>query len=264
MSLKKGGVHIKQQKLNAAKESSKYWIYLIDGEYLGIINNQKILGATTSKSEAIKSVKAEDKILFSASLSNKKSISFIGYGPVECTFDNDKCSLGVFKSERKIKLKGIKYFTEPVPVKDVEDNLKFIKNKENSSSYFKSEFREIPGEDFNYIIKRMNSSKAFPCYFEKISFTMDEFLNNSINGLYEMVKSTEESNQIEIKEFINLLHKLVSSYGISKSYEDILLYYSQNIWKLGFQHSPSRNPDNLVELYGPRGNSHRFGYIKLI
>ena len=110
----------------------------------------------------------------------------------------------------------------------------------------------------------MNSSKAFPGYFEKLSFTMDEFLNSSINGLYELVKNTEESNQIEIKEFVKLLHKFVNSYGISKSYEDILQYYSQNIWKLGLKHSPSRNPDKLVKLYGPRGNSHRFGYIKLI
>ena len=168
------------------------------------------------------------------------------------------------KSERKVKLKGIKYFTEPIPVKDIAGDLKFIKNKENLPYPFKSEFMEIGEEDFNYIVTRMNSTKTFPVYFEKISFTMDLFLNNSIKVTYELVKNSEESNQIEIKEFIKILHKLISTYGISKSYEDLLQYYSQNVWKLGFKHSPSRNPDNLVKLYGPRGNSHRFGYIKLI
>lgn len=245
----------------STRESSKYWIYRIDEEYLSSINEHKVLGIVSSQLNAVKSVKARDKILFFTPLSSERSISFIGYGPVEDTFDDPQYLL---ESERKVKLKGIKYFTEPVPVKDIGDNLKFIKNKENLPYPSKSEFMEIPKEDFNYITCRINSTKTFPCYFEKIAFTMDEFLNNSIKGLYELVKDTEESNQIEIKEFIKLLHKFVNSYGVSKSYEDILEYYSQNVWKLGFKHGPSRNPDNLVKLYGPRGNSNRFGYIKLI
>lgn len=257
-------VHIKQQTLTPAGENPKYWICRIDEEYLNSVDKQKILGITSPESGVVKSVKAEDKLLFFTPFSNEKSISFIGYGPVEEIFDDPEYLLGVLKSEIKIKLKGIKYFTEPIPVKDIASNLKFIKNKENLPYPFKSEFREIGEEDFNYIVKRMNSTKTFPCYFEKMSFTMDEFLNNSIKGTYELVKNTEESNQIEIKEFVKLLHKFINFYGISKSYEDILQYYSQNVWKLGFKHSPSRNPDNLVKLYGPRGNSNRFGYIKLI
>jgi predicted RNA-binding protein len=245
-------------------ESSKYWICRIDEEHLSNIDEQKILCTANEGSEAIKSVNAEDKILFFTPISNEKSISFIGYGPVEYTFNDPEYLLESLQSEKKVKLKGIKYFTEPVLVKDIAGNLKFIKNKENLSSYFKSEFREIAEEDFNYVTKRMNSSKAFPGYFDKMFFTRDEFLNNSIKGTYELVKNTGESNQIEIKEFIKLLHKLVSSYGISKSYEDIEEYYSQNVWKLGFEHSPSRNSDILVKLYGPRGNSNRFGYLKLI
>lgn len=258
----KGGFHIKQQTLLHAGESSKYWICRIDEECLSRLDEQKILSIANTESNAIKSVKAEDKILFFTPF--QKSISFIGYGPVEEISDDPEYLLRSLKSKRKIKLKGIKYFTEPIPVKDIACNLKFVKNKENLPYPFKSEFNEIDEEDFNYITRRMNSSKSFPVYFEKVSFTMDEFLAGSIKGLYELVKSTEESNQIEIKEFIRLLHKFVNSYGISKSYDDILEYYSQNVWKLRFEHSPSRNPDKLVKLYGPRGNSHRFGYIKLV
>lgn len=248
-----------------SEESSKYWIHRIDEKYLVNINRKKILGAKSPGAMTIKSVNANDKILFFTPLSigKTKLISFIGYGLVENSFDNDKRLLGFDNSKRKIKLKGIKYFTEPLPTKNVASNLKFVKNKKKSSSYFSSEYREIPEEDFDYVIKKMNTSKAFPGYFEKMSFTMDEFLNNSIKGLYELIKNTEESNQIEIKKFIKLLHKLVNFYGISKSYEDIEEYYAQNIWKLGIKHSPSRNPDNLVKLYDPRGNPHRFGYIKL-
>ena len=262
MLLLKGGIHIKQQTLRSAEGSSKYWICRIDEEYLSKIDEQKILSVTNQGSNAVKSVKAEDKILFFTPF--QKGISFIGYGPVEETFDDPEHLLGSLKSGKKIKLKGIKYFTEPVHVKDIADDLKFIKDEKNLPYPFKSEFKEINEEDFNYITRRMNSSKTFPVYFEKMSFTMDEFLMGSIKGTYEIVKNTEESNQIEIKEFIWLLHKFVNSYGISKSYEEILEYYSQNVWKLGFKHSPSRNPDNLVKLYGPRGNSQRFGYIKLV
>jgi len=264
MLLLKGGIHIEQQTLRSAEGSSKYWICRIDEEYLSNIDEQKILSIANQKSNALKSVKAEDKILFFSPLSNEKSISFIGYGPVEEAFDDPEYLLDSLKSGRKIKLKGIKYFTEPIPVKDIAGDLKFIKDKENLPYPFKSEFKEIDPEDFNYITRRMNSSKTFPVYFEKMSFTMDEFLMGSIKGTYEIVKNTEESNQIEIKEFIRLLHKFVNSYGISKSYEDLFEYYSQNVWKLGFKHSPSRNPDSLVKLYGPRGSSHRFGYIKLV
>ncbi len=262
MSLLKGGVHIEQQTLTPAGKSSKYWICRIDEEQISSIDEQNILGISNEGSKAIKSVKAEDKILFFTPF--QQNISFIGYGPVEDTFDDPEYLLGVLKSEIKIKLKGIKYFTEPIPVKDIADDLNFIKDKENLPYPFKSEFMEIGEEDFNYITRRMNSAKTFPVYFEKMSFTMDEFLNNSIKAAYDLLKDSEESNQIEIKEFIRLLHKFVNSYGVSKSYEEILEYYSQNVWKLGFKHSPSRNPDNLVELYGPRGNSNRFGYIKLI
>jgi len=248
-----------------SKKSPKYWICRIDEKYLVNINRKKILGAKSPRAKTIKSINANDKILFFTPLSigKTKLRSFIGYGLVENSFDNNKCFLGFDKSKRKIKLKGIKYFTEPIPTKKVADNLKFIKNKKKYSDYFNSEFREISEEDFDYIIKRMNSSKAFPGYFEKMSFTMDEFLTNSIKGLYVLIKNTETSNQIEIKRFIKLLHKLINSYGISKSYENIEEYYVQNIWKLGFEHSPSRNPDNLVKLYDPRGNPHTFGYIKL-
>ncbi len=253
-----------QQKLSSTTEGSKYWIYRIDEEYLSSIDEHKVLGIKNEGYNNIKSIKAQDKILFLIPLSNERSISFIGYGPVENTFDDPEYLLGVFKSERKVKLKGIKYFTEPIPVKDIADNLKFIKDKENLPYPFKLEFMEIPEDDFNYIVRQMNSTKTFPCYFEKISFTMDIFLNNSIKSVYEMVKNAGESNQIEIKEFIKLLHKFVNLYGVSKSYEDLLEYYSQNVWKLGFKHSPSTNPDNLVKLYSPRGNSNRFGYIKLI
>lgn len=103
----------------------------------------------------------------------------------------------------------------------------------------------------------------YPSYFEKVSFTGDEFLMRSIEGLLNIVKLVYSSNQIEIKKFLHLLHKLLTNYGVSKTYEEVESFYSQNIWKLKLEHAPSRNPDNFVVLYDPRGNPYRFGYIRL-
>lgn len=228
---------------------------------------KKVLGSKSPKALTIKSINTQDKILFFTSLQIEKTmlISFFGYGMVENSFDLEKSLLGFDNSKRKIKLKGIKYFRNPVPVKNIIDNLNFIKHKKRSSDYFRSEFREISQQDFNFIINNTSTTKTFPDYFysKKLMFTEEDFLIKSIRGLHEISKNTEKSNQIEIKKFVKLLYKLTSSYGISKSYEEIENYYAENIWKLGFEHAPSRNPENLVKLYGPKGNSQNFGYIKL-
>ena len=96
-------------------------------------------------------------------------------------------------------------------------------------------------------------TKEYPAYFEKVSYTMDDFLLNAIKGLYCLIKITETRNQFEIKMFLKLLKKFLQEYDLSKSYDEIEEFYAKNVWKLGFKHNPSRDPDKFVYLYNRSG-----------
>ena len=92
---------------------------------------------------------------------------------------------------------------------------------------------------------------------------MDDFLLNAIKGLYAVIKKTEKRNQFEIKMFIKLLKKFLQEYDISKSNDEIEEFYAKNVWKLGFKHNPSRDPDKFVFLYNRLGKKRNFSYISL-
>jgi hypothetical protein len=81
-------------------------------------------------------------------------------------------------------------------------------------------------------------------------------------GLFNVIKMMGDSDQIEVKVFLKYLHKMVNFYGISKSSEYIERFYSENAWKLGFEHIKSKDVGKLVTLYDHRGNSISFAYIK--
>ena len=92
---------------------------------------------------------------------------------------------------------------------------------------------------------------------------MDDFLLNAIKGLYAVIKKIETRNQFEIKIFIKLLKKFLQEYDISKSYNEIEEFYAKNVWKLGFKHNPSRDPDKFVFLYTRIRKKKKFQLYKL-
>ena len=139
---------------------------------------------------------------------------------VDDIFQNSETLYNHYNSPKKLNLKGIKYFTEPIVARELSSELSFIKNKDKSSNDFTSEYKEISKEDFKKIIKKTTLTKNYPAYFERVSYTMDDFLLNTINGLYSIIKITENRNQFEIKIFLKLLKKILLEYGISKSYEE--------------------------------------------
>ncbi len=186
----------------------------------------------------------------------------MGFGLVKRLFRSDDEILGFDKSAHKIELAVIKYFRNPVIVSDV-DGLEFVKNKKKFSSYFNSEYREISETDFKRVFRKSTSTDEFPTYFESISFNYDEFILNSISGLYEVLQETQNLNQIEIKEFIKLLHALIKSQGITKSLTEINNFYRYNVWKVGIVHTTSRDPKKFVQLFDSRGNDNQLAYIKL-
>lgn len=263
-----GGYNINQKKLINKKitsNESKYWIHKFDKKLLRQLNNKKILGAEHEKSKSLKKFEPNDKIILFSTLDidKQKKISFIAYTMVEDIFQDTETLYNHYNSPKKLRLKGIKYFTDPVVARDIASELSFIKNQEKSAAYLKAEYKEISEEDFKKIIKRTSLTKEYPAYFEKVSYIMDDFLLNAIKGLYAIIKTTEKRNQIEIKTFLKLLKKFLNEYNISKSNDEIEEFYAKNVWKLGLKHIHSRDPDKFVILYNRFGEKSNFSYISL-
>ena len=141
--------------------------------------------------------------------------------------------------------------------------MSFVKNKGNSSSYFKSIYREISKEDFTLIWKKSELIKTFPAYLEEVNMSFKEFMLSSIRNVYNFIQHYETRSQIEIKTFLNILKNFLDEYGIHKSIDEIQDFYSRNAIELGFRHLPSRDPDNFVQLYLSNGEKKNFGYISL-
>ena len=261
-------VNINQKKLikeDSSLKQTKYWIHKIDKSVLKQLNNQKILGAAKEHNKPIKSVESNDKIVLFSKLNigGTEAIRFIAYTMVDEIYSDHKTLYDHYNSTKKMKLKGIKYFTNPIMVKDLAKSLKFIKNEKRCYNSLRAEYKEIDEEDFKNILHKSSFSKIYPSYLEKLTFTSEEFLLDSIKGVYDLLKKTENRNQIEIKTFIKFLQNFLGSYGISKNYEEIEEFYAKNVWKLGFKHNTSRDPDKFVFLYDSLGKKRRFGYINL-
>lgn len=252
-------------KETSSVNETKYWLHKFDKDLLRQLDNSKILAAEKKLSTAIKELDANDKIILFSTLEidHRPSICFIAYTMVEETIENRKKLYNKYESPKKLKLKGMKYFTDPVIAKDIYDKLNFIKNPNNPAESLKSEYKEITEVDFKTILRQTNFTKEFPPYFENLSFTMDEFILNSINSLFYVLKKSDTKKQIEIKTFIHLLTNCLKMYGISKNYDEVKEFYSKNAWKQGFTHKASRDPDKLVDLYNSTGKKRGFSYITL-
>ena len=188
-------------------------------------------------------------------------LEFFGYTQVDEVYQDSKDLYDYYFSKRKLKLKGIKYFSKPVSTMDVIEKLEFIENKKKSSAYFRSEYREISKEDFTYIYRQNQLIKTLPSYLEEVSMSFKEFMLSTIRAVYNFVKNVEKRKQIEIKSFLSLLKKFLDEYNINKNMADIQEFYSRHAVELGFKHVPSRDPDKFVPLYLLNGEKKNFAYI---
>jgi predicted RNA-binding protein len=263
-----GGENIKQKKLinkkNNSKES-KFWIHKFEKDFLKELDSVRLLASEKKFSRALKNIRPNDKIIIYSTLDieRQKNICFIAYTMVEDVYQDKKTLYESYSSPSKLKLRGIKYFTVPVIAKDIADELYFIKDKKKSSYYLSSEYKEISEQDFRKILRKTNLTKEYPAYFESVSFSLEDFLLNSIYGLYVIIKRTQKGNQFEIKKFLRLFRKLLKEYGVIKSNEEVEEFYAKNVWKLGLKHNPSRDPDKFVVLYNRFGKKRNFSYISL-
>lgn len=157
----------------------------------------------------------------------------------------------------------MKYFEEPIPYKEIVEDLEIFNTCSSPASVMNSNYKEISSDDFYKIHDLTLISQSFPRYLRNISFRQDVFILNSIQALYNTIKLFSNVNQIEIIKFIELLNDFLKDYGFKISFNDLKNFYARNVWKLGFKHIPSRNSNKFVRLYTESGMSVDFGYISL-
>lgn len=223
------------------------------------VDENKVIASVKRKTPIINKLRAGDRIFFVTKRNN--SLEFFAYTQVGELYQDAKKLYDFYSSRRKLKLKGIKYFSNPIPIRDVVSKLDFVVDKENPSSYFKPEYREISREEFKEIWNMANLMKTYPPYLEEISMTFKDFMLSTIRSVYRFVKHYENHNQMEIKRFLALVKKSLDEYGVRKSPADIQEFYSRNAIELGFRHIPSRDPDKFVALYLSNGEKKNFAYI---
>ena len=225
------------------------------------INEEKVIAAQKKRSTAISKIHAGDRILLLTKRSNL--IEFFAYTQVEEVYPDQNELYDYYFSKKKLKLKGIKYFSKPIPIKEISNELGFVKNKTRYHDYFKTEYKPIPKEDFMIIRRNADVTNEYPDYLDNIVMSLNDFSLKTIYSVYLILKSIGNKKQIEIKRFVFLLKKVFSEYGIDKSYEEILEFYSKNAHELGFKHIPSRDHDKFVTLYTQSGEKRNFAYISL-
>ena len=242
--------------------TQKYWFHRIDNlEVIPQIDEAKCIGSQNRKSLKIKDISAGDRIFLVTK--RKSSIEFFGYTQVDETYVDEEVLFDYYESRKKLKLKGIKYFSKPMSTKDMSEYLESEKIKKNSAKFFGTEYRELSKDDFIRIRKKANLVNYLPSYLEEYSAPLKEFLLNTIRAVFRMVKHYEKVKQIEIKHFLIILKKFLDEYDIKMTMAELQEFYGRNAIELGFRHVPSRDPDKFVPLYLSNGEKKNFAYIIL-
>ena len=182
----------------------KYWFHRIDDlSIIPNINEEKCIGSIKKQSKSIKDIHAGDR-LFLITKRNSR-IEFFGYTQVDEVYVDDEPLYEYYVSRKKLKLKGIKYFSKPISTKDMSENLEVVVDKKKSANFFRSEYREIPKEDFLIIRKKSNLVNYLPSYLEEYSKPLKDFMLDTIKIVYRMVCHYENRKQMEIKHFLRTL-----------------------------------------------------------
>lgn len=239
------------------KKEPNYWIHRVDLSVIKNIHKNKIIGG---KKRLSKSIDSGDRILLVSNIEGR--IRIFGYTVVDECIQNEEVYYN-YTSRNKLKIKGMKYFIEPIIVSEIAEKLSFVKNPKISSSYFNSEWKQITKEDFKYMTFKVSLSNYLPSYLKEVRLLEDEFIFKTIKVICSILKSQSDKKQIEIEKIISILKVALDSYGFNKTNAEVYDFYTKNIYKLGLKHNPSRYPEKSVPLYTPSGSKRNFTYLSL-
>ena len=199
-------------------------------DIIGQLNNEKQLGSKSKRSHSIHKIHENDRILIFTKRNN--NLEFIAYTKVDKTYQDSKELYDYYISRKKLKLKGMKYFIEPLQTLDIGKELDFVKNKNAISGSFTSEYREIDKKDFLRIIKRCgkdNLTNELPEYLEEVNMFKDEFIISTANSMNNVFQSFRNKKPINYKKVITVLEKVLKEeYGIEQGSEELLELLSKS------------------------------------
>ena len=253
---------VEDTSMKTVDNTHKYWFHRIDNlDVIPQIDKEKCIGSAKKKSLKIKKINPGDRLFLVTK--RKSSIEFFGYTQVESVYVDDESLFDYYESRKKLKLKGIKYFSKPVPTTNMAQYLEAENIKKSSARFFGQEYNELSKEDFIRIRKKSNLVNYLPSYLEEFSKPLTDFMLDTIKIVYRMISHYETRKQMEIKSFLRILKKFFDAYEINKSLADIQEFYGRHAIELGFRHVPSRDPDKFVPLYLANGKQKNFTYIIL-
>ena len=240
--------------LDKCNENSNFWMINISPDYIQRVIDKQIFGARTKRSVNINKFRRKDILLLCTKFDNQYVI--IGVSMVDAIMVNDKKLFNHFLSDKKVTIKSVKYFENPIIINSIKEEV-------NVKNFTKKEFLQITKEESIFILQKEKLLNTKPLNLSKIEFNLDEFLLNSIKSTYHIITKDKSEKQMDIHDFINLWNEVLEILGVKKNIDELEKYYSHNIWKLNFKHVPSRDPDKNILLYDGNGKSKNFGYIIL-
>lgn len=240
--------------LDKCDQNSNFWIINISQDYIEPVIEKKIFGAITKNSRNINKFKSKDILLLSTKFDNQYII--LGVSMVDEIIINSKKLFNHFLSEKKVKIKSVKYFENPIIVNDIKEDV-------NVKNLSKKEFLQITKDEIIFVLKKEKLQNEKPLLLSKPQFNLDEFYLNSIKATYHFMIKDKSEKQLDIDDFILSWQELLNIFGVKKSIDKLKNYYSHNVWKLNFKHVPSRDPDKNILLFDGNGKSKNFGYIIL-
>ena len=253
-----------EKRLRIKSDEPRFWIHRLDSRIIKDLDETRVISAESKNSKLIKDLRQSDKILLLTKLNNSSKIEFFAYTQIDgIYYDEDVLYDDYYKSNKKLKLSSIKYFSEPIATNDIAYKLSFVKNKEKSANDFKAEYKIIPERDFNIIYESADLIDFYPDYLIEYNASLKEFMLNTIKSLIDLLKVYYNQNLILIKKFIRIFKEVLSAYGIYKTNGELETFYSRNVYELKLRHIPSRNPSEFVALYMPSGKSRNYSFISL-
>ena len=136
-----------ETEMKKVDNTQRYWFHRIDNlDVIPQIDKEKIIGSSKKQSLKIKKINPGDRIFLVTK--RKNTIEFFGYTQVDETYVDEDILYGYYESRKKLKLKGIKYFSKPVPTTDMAQYLESEKIKKSSAKFFGQEYNELTKEDF--------------------------------------------------------------------------------------------------------------------
>ena len=230
-------------------DNSKVFIQNLTPEMLDDLYKYHFLDINHINSDNIKRIKKDDYILF---FTNLGKLSFVAIGLVDynlytkfdCKFIN-----------KSLKFRKIFYFTEPVEIVEIKDNLS-IKTIKSVRQYVK-----ILKSDVLKIIENINLVYDCPPYLKRFNENFKNFIKLSINNIFYIINNICNIKQIKIKKFLSYLKIFLSSFNIHLNLNELEEFYSCYAFEIGFKHSPSLGSDIIVPLRLKNGRTIDMCYI---